>query len=793
MSVRGLARSLWRRSGLEAYDVLTILVLSLLPFLFFSPLFIPGASRHFMEGGEGGDFVDQFYAFAAYEVRAFAEGRLPLWNPYAYAGSPFWADVQAAVAYPPSLLVVIGSALALGRLPYLFLELEAVAHLALAAVFMFFFARYELGSRSAAALSAIVFSLGGYLTGYPPLQLAVLETAVWLPLVLLGVGRTLDCREDRNRVSAGAIDVAFPHPGLPIGLGLAVLAGHSQTALYLVYAATLYAAWRAWPWRDVRPHTWLRLAVGLVVGVGLSAAGWLPALEFMRLSTRGAADFATVSHGFPPRELLGAVLAGTTKWSPLYVGVLPLLLAAIAAWRALQGANPRSKRRLVWVALGVLALLLSLGGGSFLFDLFYLAAPGFDLFRGQERSAFIVSFCLAILAGEGLSAWLPGRSQPDEGKSMGRVLANSALVLCGIGLFLALVSSSADNSPALRLLFVSGGVAAIAALRSSPRFGPRVWLAAAVGLVLVDLYSANAGVDLHRDPPSEILVSDVVEELKAEGTQRVQLDYHMPPYFGLRPNFGVLHSVEATSGASPLELKTHETLARGLAGAPVRLRDLLAVSHVVTGREMLEVPAEKLLARGEATGVPGRLFRLDNPTPFAWRAAASRSVASDAEALELMLEEGTGPLAAVILHEPEDHAGPGQFGGLGVARRRPGETVVSTTGDGPAWVVFSEMYYPGWRATVDGEEEQVRRADIALMAVPVPSGDHEVRLYFTAPLVYAGIGLSAAIALLYGALWAGQLREERARSAVRRRKQASGEDGADGAAETPRGQPIGAG
>ena len=57
-----------------------------------------------------GDFHAQFWAFATFEVRELSAGRLPLWNPYTFAGAPFWADVQAAVFYPPSLLTILLSA-----------------------------------------------------------------------------------------------------------------------------------------------------------------------------------------------------------------------------------------------------------------------------------------------------------------------------------------------------------------------------------------------------------------------------------------------------------------------------------------------------------------------------------------------------------------------------------------------------------------------------------------------------------------------------------------------------------
>jgi uncharacterized membrane protein YfhO len=69
-------------------------------------------------------------------------------------------------------------------------------------------------------------------------------------------------------------------------------------------------------------------------------------------------------------------------------------------------------------------------------------------------------------------------------------------------------------------------------------------------------------------------------------------------------------------------------------------------------------------------------------------------------------------------------------------------------------LVISDSWYPSWRATQDGAQVPLLKADGGLQAVPVRAGSHEIDLRFDNGLFNAALAAAlAGCALVLGLGW----------------------------------------
>jgi hypothetical protein len=483
----------------------------------------------------------------------------------------------------------------------------------------------------------------------------------------------------------------------------------------------------------------------------VAAVQLLPGLEFMLLSTRAQATYQEMAHGFPLHDLLQLLLPDIlSQWSALYVGILPLLLAALALYLI------RDRRVVFWAILALFALLLSLGGNTFLYTPFYLLVPGFGIFRSQERAAFVFSFAMAILAGYGTSALF--RSLPGLARKRLRIFnwglvlaAFASLVLVLFFLYGWAQAGLAPDSPfgpmlnravllTMFLLLAAGCI--YAGQRNS--VGMQTLMAVTVLVIVFDLFTVNWQKNFQATSPlEEYGPRALLASIQADrGSFRVYNEWRLPG------NYGVMYEVEDIGGASPLRLSRYEDFVTAL---PMeRLWQLMNVKYVITWRGAL-VPETELLYEEPAGEDMTYLHRLQEYLPRAWVVYRAEALTGE-EALDLLADPDFDPLEMVILEEELDltmagEARPSEATVL-ILEREPTRMALQAQLVEDGILVLSEIYYPGWQAYVDGQQARILRANYALRALELEAGSHRVELVYDPLSVKVGCVVSAGALMI---------------------------------------------
>ncbi len=736
------------RPVLAAIAVLTVLWL-----LFFWRVLTPSPTDRLIF--QKGDFTQHYYAFASYQVDRLWQGEFPLWNPYNYAGDSFAGNIQFGSFYPPRWL----TALFLGQdgLSLEEYQLEVAVHYWLASVLMFAFLHAHTRRAGVALVGSILYTYSGYLTGYPLLQVSVLESIVWLPMLMLGV----------HYSASGRI-----YPGSIIGgiaMAFSLFGGHPQTTMQISYLALLYLAYLGWK-KGLTPVTLItRMAFIVTIGVGLSAIQLLPSLEFTRLSYRVTDyGYADKANGFAAGDFLQVIAPGFFgDWSPLYIGMAGLLLGIGGL------LNPKTQRAF-WLLVIVVGLFLSLGGGSIVYDLFYLVVPGFNVFRQQERAASVVIFAWIVLACEYLSLLFDDQTDNDGPV---RTFERLIWIFCGLLLAGAIITSGINlmqtesgnptlSSTLMLNAFIAGLFAIWFRQTLSATRDPSVAaqpsqrsliipLVTLIALIVVDLFTVGThSTNYVTDTPENRVQLDPT--LADFVTDENDIRWRVDGAVGLQGD-AVYFRIPDIYGTGPFTLASTELLRQ----IPVdRFWEVLSVRYATTIDTLPDNTPLELLAYGRSpSGEEFELVELADPRPVAHLVYDYRQAEGSAEfARQIMSDPRINlrqmavtlfPLPFELPVERPDVSRIDQFEYL-----QPEHLVMRVSTGANALLTVSMVNYPGWTAEVNGQPVEIVDTYAGLIGIPLHAGENQaVTLRFQPQSLTLGIlisGMTLILMLLAG-------------------------------------------
>lgn len=744
--------------------------------LFFAP-YLLGLSAF-----AAGDFTRHYLPYSFFQQKSLLAGQLPVWNPHVNSGHPFLADTESAVFYPVSnilLLLTSFSSSIVGRLYWL--QVEALVHVILACVFTALLVHRLTENRMAGFAAGIVFGLSGYLSGYPPLQLGILRVAVWLPLILwlLLPARSGRLKWSRWLWACAAHAVAF-------------FANHPQTFLFLTYAVGGWMIMLAVSqWRQSRPignddgqlrkagpvgprllvqHLGMMVAYAAIL-ICLTVGQLWPALEFTALSVRSARPFHELSSGFPPQDIWQLVVPGVLSlYSPLYLGISGLGLAAVATvallwnrFRLFESSPFARPAAIFFVVVGCVSILVSLGDLLPIYPLIHRFAPGWSLFRGQERVAYLFAFSLSVLSGYGL-ALLPSLAARLRQRLGWGLLV---FVAGGIALVFAVwhLPGRLHVSDA-SFIFHAGKSILIALVFYYLCSRVRLWRTHLIILcfvIAVDLFATNFATILAdgQEIRSALTRPEIAATLNAAQSMESEsaaLPARVYNERRLPEDSGMVAGWEDVWAASVLRLAAYNGFFVDF--PPDRMWMLTGVGTVLTWREELTVESqlvEEFPLENEAT----RLHSLTSTAPRIWWAQQARRV-DDLPALALLADPSFDPLQEVLIANSdaevlgeawEDgrlHFGDGGEATIGATRLGPTHLEVQIESTQPGLLFVSENFLPGWEAewrarsqTAEPIDLPIVRAHQAFLGIPVPAGSGTVDLAYRPASVRWGLAISA--------------------------------------------------
>jgi hypothetical protein len=394
----------------------------------------------------------------------------------------------------------------------------------------------------------------------------------------------------------------------------------------------------------------------------------------------------------PPANLFGMVLSGMggSLEYTTYVGFLLLSLAIIGAVKSEDHVGKRTM-----IALALFSLWWALGPNAGFFAVLS-RLPGLSLLRVPSRSLFILALAVCWLAVRGAAVLETGWRLQGRGWNLALAGALAAVWVLAIG-------GSAVTAKFLPNLFIAAIAltAAVIVLRSS-----KALLLLPIFLAL-ELLIVNSTF-LESRPVARSPVAEWLAE--QTGHWRVYSPSNSLPTLDAA-QFGI----EQADGINPLQLESVVTYMEDATGVPR------------TGYSVTVPPLE-----GDPSTVNADA-RVNAP---ALGNLNIRYVVSEFPVISANLALATRLGNTWIFANVYDA---GRVRGGALESWSPNRIVVTATG--PGRITLSEVWYPGWVATVDGTPVKIEQDEI-FRSVTISEGNHTIVFEFQPVTVFIGLGLS---------------------------------------------------
>jgi hypothetical protein len=149
--------------------------------------------------------------------------------------------------------------------------------------------------------------------------------------------------------------------------------------------------------------------------------------------------------------------------------------------------------------------------------------------------------------------------------------------------------------------------------------------------------------------------------------------------------------------------------------------------------------------------------QIENSQRIRWVPCA-RIVPHGEEAWDVLISENLDFRREVIIEEEAGSPGlpcktENYYAQLTRIDEKPNLIKMNTSSPDEGWLVLSDVWYPGWKAEVDGQRTIIYRANYLFRAVSVPAGEHTVVWKYQPGSFMVGLLITLAAWILVGIFW----------------------------------------
>lgn len=731
------------------------------------------------------------YSLVIEEIKNF---NLPQWNPYIFAGNLNLASLQSAVFYPLNVFSLI--------LPHVeFWHLLRISPSILGSFFTFLFLRNLRISKLAALFGSIIFGFSPFIITWGEEQVNTPHTIIWLPLILFCIDKLVQSRPkpsffNEAYFSLIAISIAFSvfagfiqttiylvifslfYAVFRVGIGkkniwafckilAAFLVGIALSAIQLVPTAQLYF--------DSARST-----------VNLKEVLFNFLLPIESILTLFAPDLFgnPVTWNFFRRGL------ATYYEGIMFIGVPTIIFAFYIIF------EKRKEKLVQFLAIaGLLALFFTLALPT---SKFFISLPiPFLSTSITNRLLFIPTFSLAVLASLGIDYWISTKDKKIFKYILAVATIYTFIILYLLGVkflrFPYFHSGVFSTTETLRISFrnlalpiLVFGVTSFSILIVTFKI-LKVSRSKVALLVIFITYlhfflfaQKYFSFSDRKNVFPELSVLNFIKE-----NQGVYRSWGVgKAYF--ENNFATQYRIFWPEGYNSLNIRSYAEFTYLMQGAKLddfvfradaglghgkteelipdpnrrKLIDLVGVKYVIAstnGSQIMEANNFRKVftssqddlgfAVFENLEVMPRAFLASNyegPPQVASFGKNDKQIKEERRKLipQKLLSDSFDFRNVLILEEPSPISAQFGEGNAEILSYKPQEVIIKTKSNRPKLLFLSDNYYPGWKATVDGDETEILRANYTFRAVPLTAGDHEVRFYYDSEVFKVGAAIS---------------------------------------------------